>query len=193
MSKVLDYFSYDNSRFNTHKSKEATSRVAMWRELKIPAVYTMESSFCGPEIGALAGMHFTTEHLMDAGRKLCLALLIYCDVDVPRSLKEMQVAKKKKKANKSQQVTIEQIEWDIAEELKIYTRKSLIAELMADKKLLYSGSKDDGGEDGGGSDSDPSEDNMEEEEIAKIIPIKLNPSKKKQDAKKIVPLRKTFK
>lgn len=55
---------------------------------------------------------------------------------------------------------------------------------MGDKKLLVSGSKDDCGDEGGGSESDPSEDNMEEEEMAKIIPIKVNASKKKTDLKK---------
>lgn len=85
------------------------------------------------------------------------------------------------------------IDIEIAEELKIYTRKALIAELMGDKKLLNSGAKDEAGDDGGGSDSDPSEDNMEEEEIAKIIPIKVNSTKKKHDAKKQLPLRKQFK
>jgi len=48
MSKVCDSFSYDSCRFNMHKSKESTARITMWRELKIPAVYTMEASFCGP-------------------------------------------------------------------------------------------------------------------------------------------------
>lgn len=48
MSKVCDSFAFENSKFSIHKSKEATARVAMWRELKIPAVYTMEASFCGP-------------------------------------------------------------------------------------------------------------------------------------------------
>lgn len=61
----------------------------MWRELKIPAVYTMEASFCGSDIGSLAGLHYTAEHLMDIGKRLCLSLLIYCDVDVPKSLKEI--------------------------------------------------------------------------------------------------------
>lgn len=55
---------------------------------------------------------------------------------------------------------------------------------MSDKSLLTSGNQKESGEDGGGSDSDPSEDNMEEEEMAKIIPIKTNAAKKKQDAKK---------
>lgn len=89
MSKICENFSFDYSKFSIHKSKEATARVAMWRELKIPAVYTMEASFCGASIGSDSGLHFTTEHLMEAGRKLCLSLLIYCDIDVPKSIKEL--------------------------------------------------------------------------------------------------------
>jgi hypothetical protein len=34
-----------------HKSKEATARISMWKELKIPAIYTMEASFCGADRG----------------------------------------------------------------------------------------------------------------------------------------------
>jgi len=36
---------------------------------------------------------------MEAGKKLCIALLIYCDIDVPKCLKEMNKNKKKKKKN----------------------------------------------------------------------------------------------
>jgi hypothetical protein len=97
MSKVLDSFSFEASRFNIHKSKETTARVAMWRELKIPAVYTMEASFCGAQIGKNAGLHFTTEHFMESGKKFLIALLLYCDVDVPKSLREMTNQKKKRK------------------------------------------------------------------------------------------------
>ena len=49
MSKLCDYFSFEYSRFNMHKSKEATARIAMWRELKIPNVFTMEASFSGAD------------------------------------------------------------------------------------------------------------------------------------------------
>lgn len=66
---------------------------------------------------------------------------------------------------------------DICPEIKMYSRKGLIAELTNDKSLLTSGSKNDSGDEGGGSDSDPSEDNMEEEEMAKIIPIKVTKKK----------------
>lgn len=64
---------------------------------------------------------------------------------------------------------------------------------MGDKKLLTAGCKDESGDDGGGSESDPSEDNMEEEEMAKIIPIKVNASKKKAEIKKQLPIKKIFK
>ena len=72
----------------------------MWRELKIPAVYTLESSFCGASIGELAGLHFTTDHLMDIGRRLCLSLLIFCDIDVPKAIKEINTNMLTKKPSK---------------------------------------------------------------------------------------------
>jgi hypothetical protein len=51
MSKLCDYFSFEQSRFSVHKSKEETARVTLWRELMIPCVYTMEASFCGADKG----------------------------------------------------------------------------------------------------------------------------------------------
>jgi hypothetical protein len=89
MSKICDSFSFESSRFVVHPSKEATARVTMWKELKIPAIYTMEASFCGADVGTKAGMHYTTEDLMDIGRRFCLSLLIYCDVDVPKAIREL--------------------------------------------------------------------------------------------------------
>jgi hypothetical protein len=61
----------------------------MWKELKVPAVYTMEASFCGADFGPNQGFHFTTEHMMDVGKQLCLALLIYCDINIPKSIKDL--------------------------------------------------------------------------------------------------------
>lgn len=34
----------------------------------------MESSFCGCDQGALAGLHFDTEHLKNIGKDFCQAL-----------------------------------------------------------------------------------------------------------------------
>lgn len=95
LSKLCDSFSFESSRFNIHKSKESTARVTMWRELKIPAVYTMETSFCGPSIGPQAGFHYTTEHLMEIGKKFCLGLFIYCDIDIPKAIADINKLKKK--------------------------------------------------------------------------------------------------
>lgn len=49
MSKLVDYFSYDNSRFSVTKSKESTARISLWKMLKIPNIFTMEASFCGSD------------------------------------------------------------------------------------------------------------------------------------------------
>ncbi len=65
-----------------HRSKEATARISMWKELKIPAIYTMEASFSGADRGELKDHHFTTENLMLAGRRLLEALIVYCKIDI---------------------------------------------------------------------------------------------------------------
>ena len=49
LSKICDYFSFGYSWFSMHKSKEATARISMFREIKIPAIYTMEASFSGAD------------------------------------------------------------------------------------------------------------------------------------------------
>lgn len=89
LSKICDYFSFEYSRFSMHKSKEATARVAMWKELKIPTIYTLEASFSGADQGVLKDQHFTTEHLMNCGRKILEALIIYCKIDVQATLNEI--------------------------------------------------------------------------------------------------------
>ena len=63
MSKLCDFFSFEDSRFSNNMSKESTARVSMWRELQIPNVFTVESSFCGADKGQFKGQHFQPEHL----------------------------------------------------------------------------------------------------------------------------------
>lgn len=52
----------------------------MFNELKLPAIYTMESSFCGNDQGPFAGYHFSTENLMQTGRDFCRTLFVYCNL-----------------------------------------------------------------------------------------------------------------
>jgi hypothetical protein len=48
LSKISHYFSFDYSRFGVQKSKEATARVALFKELKdVANIFTMESTFSG--------------------------------------------------------------------------------------------------------------------------------------------------
>jgi hypothetical protein len=49
MSKLCDYFSFEQSRFSMSKGKEQTARLAMFKELGIPNIFTMEASFCGTD------------------------------------------------------------------------------------------------------------------------------------------------
>ena len=48
MSKLEpEMFSYSKCKFMQGRAKEGTSRVSIWKMLKIPAVYTLETSLCG--------------------------------------------------------------------------------------------------------------------------------------------------
>ena len=49
LSKLSPVFHYPYCKFTITKSKEATLRVALHRELQLPCVYTLESSFLGPD------------------------------------------------------------------------------------------------------------------------------------------------
>lgn len=49
LSKLLDFFSFEQSRFSLSKMKEGTARIAVFRELNIPNIFTMEASFCGAD------------------------------------------------------------------------------------------------------------------------------------------------
>ena len=86
MSKICPFFSFNYSRFGNQKSKEATARIAMFNEVKIPGIYTMESSFCGMDEGPYANYHFSTDNLMQTGRDFCRTLLIFQSITVSASV-----------------------------------------------------------------------------------------------------------
>lgn len=51
MSKLCDYFSFEQCRFSMSKGKDGTARIAMFKELNISNIFTMEASFCGADRG----------------------------------------------------------------------------------------------------------------------------------------------
>ena len=53
LSKICDFFSFDYCRFSMSRFKDSTARIAMFRELNIANIFTMEASFCGADKGDL--------------------------------------------------------------------------------------------------------------------------------------------
>ena len=47
LSRLSKYVSFEDCRFVVQKAKESTARVALWRELKIDNIFTLEASFHG--------------------------------------------------------------------------------------------------------------------------------------------------
>ena len=156
MSKICPTFAFEKCSFLMQRGKEATARMAMFKELNIPAVYTLEASFCGPDQGPKKGLHFTTTDLMEAGRAIFRALLLYCDISPPKPLKQA-------------------VEKEVAQTLasslyhKTMSRQTCVKELIENSELLRVGDNS-GAFSACDSDSEPSEDNLAEEEIALFMP-----------------------
>lgn len=91
MSRVNEDFSFKASKFSVQRSKASTARVAMWKELGTPAVYTMEASFFGPAAWRTEP-HFSVCELADVGKSLCQALRVYSKMqespELPIKIKE---------------------------------------------------------------------------------------------------------
>ena len=157
LSKLCDFFSFDQSRFSMSKFKESTARISMYHEIQIPNIFTMEASFCGADRGTKKDQHFTTEYLMLAGQKLLEALLVYCKIDVSKYVKDKKL--------------------DNNNEYTLLNFKEIENELSNNKKLIdMTNGREDG--ESSGSDSQPSEDNLDEEELATVVPIQKKPEKK---------------
>lgn len=179
LSKICDFFSFEQSRFSMNKLKDGTARIAMFKELNIANIFTMEASFCGADRGSLKDQHFSTESLMLAGRRLLEALIVYAKIEVVQNINEIRKKGKEEKPAEK--------EPDNKGGLPAYRQLSALAlekELSCNKKLISMTMGDEGGS--SGSDSEPSADNLEEDEMAKIVPIK-EPAKKKKEEKKPQP------
>lgn len=160
LSKLCDYFSFEDSRFSNNLSKESTARVAMWRELQIPNVFTMETSFCGADKGVAKDQHFQVEHLQGMGRQLLFALLIYCKVDTEKKIAEFK--KLPSNDHKEMQLILDS---EMVQKPK-FKLADIEQELAQNKKLIEMTAGNEDGDADEGSDSEPSEDNLDEEELA---------------------------
>ncbi|KAK1168785.1 cytosolic carboxypeptidase 3-like [Acipenser oxyrinchus oxyrinchus] len=75
-----DMFSFQSCKFKVQRSKEGTGRVALWR-MGVTNSFTLETSFCGSDLGQRKGTHFSTHDLQSVGFHFCDTLLDYCDPD----------------------------------------------------------------------------------------------------------------
>lgn len=72
--KFMRTFSLWDCHFLIERAREATARVAVWRQFNIPMSYTIEASTCGCDQGPYKNNHLTTKHLLESGEELCVAL-----------------------------------------------------------------------------------------------------------------------
>jgi hypothetical protein len=137
MSKVNSSFSFKASKFSVQKSKASTARVAMWKELGIPTVYTIEASFFGPSEWRRES-HFSVEELMDIGKSVCQALSIYNKIQLnPDSPIRIQGNESKSKHELKRSNTKYEDESGKKGKIKELTMK-IAKELKTNKSVLFS-------------------------------------------------------
>lgn len=78
LSKISPLFDFSESRFNISHTKEATARVALFKEMhwECPQVYTLESTFSGIDKGPLSGQHISIQMLESMGKDFLRAFLL---------------------------------------------------------------------------------------------------------------------
>lgn len=74
MASACPVFDSNLCKYTTERSKEATARVVLWREMGIVGSYTLESSYCGTDLGDKKGIQFQITDLERVGAGFCNAL-----------------------------------------------------------------------------------------------------------------------
>lgn len=192
LSKITDMFSFESSRFTIHKSKESTARVALWREYKIPNIFTLEASFFGYDSSDGKTLPYTPTDYMSIGRSLCRSICVYIShikginkiVELPF---QEGAPSKKEKVEKEESASSEQDHTKTV----ILNPKILTTELKTNATLLKYGDLSDDS----GSDSSPSDDELPKEHLIKILPkamkariVKKLEEEKAKQPKKIEPI-----
>ncbi|KAI8812182.1 hypothetical protein BJ742DRAFT_84849 [Cladochytrium replicatum] len=74
MSEVCPVFDLGRSKYNVERSKEATARVVLCRELGVLSSYTLESTFNGFDTGPFKGQQIQIGDLEKVGTDFCRAI-----------------------------------------------------------------------------------------------------------------------
>lgn len=73
-----DKISFPMCRFKNDKAFESTARMALWKMLRIPNVYTLESSFLGFQRNEKSAIQESTpKDYKEIGRSVCIGLFRY--------------------------------------------------------------------------------------------------------------------
>ncbi len=173
LSKLNSHISFRDCRFNIGKCRERTARVALWREIRIPQVFTLEASFFGYRNNdAVSGtavqrrqqttknQHFQISDYLNIGRDVCI-----CIYNILREEACFQTEKKGAE------------EGTVAADGSILNKRNstlggssdlskMLEELKAQKEILAEQDKSSSS----ASDSNPSEDELCDEELLEILP-----------------------
>jgi hypothetical protein len=95
LASRVDTFAYGDCSWRVQRDKAHCARVAMWRDALLPAAYTIEASFAGPDAGSRKGVHFSTRQYEEVGYAFVAALLDYLEGPVGARLGQAMAAAKR--------------------------------------------------------------------------------------------------
>ncbi|KAM6973388.1 cytosolic carboxypeptidase 4 [Aplochiton taeniatus] len=75
LDRLAPAFSFNSCNYQVEKSRSATARVVVWREMGVLRSYTMESTYNGCDQGVYKGLQIGTQGLEEMGLKFCQSLL----------------------------------------------------------------------------------------------------------------------
>ncbi|XP_068169276.1 cytosolic carboxypeptidase 4 [Antennarius striatus] len=75
LDRIAPAFSFNSCNYLVEKSRSATARVVVWREMGVLRSYTMESTYNGCNQGIYKGLQIGTLDLQEMGVKFCQSLL----------------------------------------------------------------------------------------------------------------------
>ncbi|XP_053283441.1 cytosolic carboxypeptidase 4 [Pleuronectes platessa] len=75
LDRIAPAFSFNSCNYLVEKSRSATARVVVWREMGVLRSYTMESTYNGCDQGIYKGLQTGTRELQEMGVKFCHSLL----------------------------------------------------------------------------------------------------------------------
>jgi hypothetical protein len=68
LSFLNEDFRFKSCNFSVQKNKKGTARIQLWKQLKIPNIFTLEASFCSAENSEY---HFRPTDYSEIGVSFC--------------------------------------------------------------------------------------------------------------------------